>query len=92
MLPPGEPNSHSARGGEGRGRIYLVEPTGALQDDPNLTDKKFPGNATKSYRTKEPVRVVGELDDWVGRTPEQVQGMRDGLEQLRLRGESVIYD
>lgn len=78
--------------GEGRGRIYLVEPTGSFEDDPNLTDKKFPGNATHSYRTTEPVRIVGELVDWVGHTPEQLQGMRDGLEQMRLRGESVIYD
>lgn len=78
--------------GKGRGRIYLVEPTGALEDDPNLTDKRFSGNPTQSYRTKEPVRIVGELVDWVGHTPEQVQGMRDGLEQLRLRGESAIND
>ncbi len=78
--------------GDGRGRIYLVEPTGTFEDDPNVTDKKFPGNPTQSFRTKEPVRVVGELVDWVAHTPEQRQGMRDGLEQLRLRGASVIYD
>jgi len=78
--------------GEGRGHIYMVEPTGAIEDDPNVTDTKFPGNPTQSYRTKDPVRIVGELVDWVGHTPEQVQGMRGGLEQLRLRGEAVIYD
>ena len=78
--------------GEGRGRIYIVEPTGALEDDPNVTDKKFPGNPTRSYRTTEPVKVVGELADWVGHTPDQVQAMRDGLADLRRRGEAVIYD
>ncbi len=78
--------------GEGRGRIYMVEPTGAIEDDPNVTDKKFPGNPTQSYRTKDPVRIVGELVDWVGHTTTQMQGMKEGLEQLRLRGDAVIYD
>jgi rifampin ADP-ribosylating transferase len=78
--------------GEGRGRIYLVEPTGALEDDPNVTDKRFPGNPTRSYRTREPVRVVGELDDWVGHPPEQVQAMRDGLAELERQGLAVIDD
>jgi rifampin ADP-ribosylating transferase len=78
--------------GEGRGRIYLVEPTGELEDDPNVTDKKFPGNPTRSYRTREPVKIVGELEDWVGHTPEQLQGMRDGLAKLRSEGRAVIYD
>jgi len=65
--------------GEGLGRIYIVEPLGALEDDPNVTDKKFPGNPTRSYRTRDPVRIVGELLDWVGHSPEQLQAMRDGL-------------
>jgi rifampin ADP-ribosylating transferase len=78
--------------GGGPGRIYIVEPLGALEDDPNLTDKKFPGNPTRSYRTREPVRVVGELVDWVGHTPEQVQAMRDGLAELERRGLAVVYD
>jgi rifampin ADP-ribosylating transferase len=78
--------------GEGRGRIYIVEPTGAVEDDPNVTDKKLPGNPTRSFRTKEPVRIVGELVDWVGHTPEQVQAMRDGLADLERRGLAVIYD
>lgn len=65
--------------GEGRGRIYLVEPTGAFEDDPNLTDKRFPGNPTQSFRSREPLRVVGELVDWVGHAPEQLQAMRDGV-------------
>jgi rifampin ADP-ribosylating transferase len=78
--------------GEGRGRIYVVEPTGALEDDPNVTDKRFPGNPTRSYRTREPVRIVGELEGWTGHTPEQVQAMRDGLADLKRRGAAVIYD
>ena len=78
--------------GEGRGRIYIVEPTGPLEDDPNVTDKKFPGNPTRSYRTRHPVRIVGELIDWVGHSPEKLQAMRDGLEELRRTGRDVIDD
>jgi rifampin ADP-ribosylating transferase len=78
--------------GEGRGRIYIVEPTGAIEDDPNVTDKKFPGNPTRSFRSSEPVRVVGEVLDWEGHTPEQIQAMRDGLADLERRGLAVIYD
>src|SRR3712207_970913 len=78
--------------GEGRGRIYVVEPTGPIEDDPNVTDKRFPGNPTRSYRTREPVRVVGELLDWVGHSPEQVQAMRDGLADLERRGLDVVDD
>lgn len=78
--------------GDGRGRIYIVEPLGALEDDPNVTDKKFPGNPTRSYRTREPVKVVGELVDWVGHSPEQLQAMRDGLAELERRGLAVVYD
>jgi len=78
--------------GEGRGRIYVVEPTGPIEDDPNVTDKRFPGNPTRSYRTREPVRVVGELLDWVGHSPEQVQAMRDGLADLQRKGLDVIDD
>src|SRR5579864_9238582 len=59
--------------GDGRGRIYVVEPTGTLEDDPNVTDKKFPGNPTKSYRTRDPVRIVGELVEWVGHSPEKLK-------------------
>jgi rifampin ADP-ribosylating transferase len=78
--------------GEGPGRIYIVEPTGALEDDPNVTDKKFPGNPTRSYRTREPVEVVGELLDWIGHSPVQVQAMRDGIAELKRRGLAVIDD
>jgi len=78
--------------GEGRGHIYIVEPLGAVEDDPNVTDKKFPGNPTRSYRTREPVKVIGELTDWVGHTPAQLQAMRDGLAALERNGGAVIYD
>lgn len=78
--------------GEGRGRIFIVEPGGALEDDPNVTDKRFPGNPTRSYRTRGPVRVVGEITDWVGHTPEQLQAMRDSLADLKRRGLAVIDD
>ena len=78
--------------GEGRGRIYIVEPTGEIEDDPNVTDNRFPGNPTHSYRTREPVRVVGELIDWVGHSAEQLQQMRENLAALERRGESIIDD
>src|ERR1700758_2000006 len=72
--------------GDGRGRIYLVEPTGEIENDPNLTDKRFPGNPTKSYRSLEPLRVVGEIADWRGHSPEQLQAMKDAVERARLQG------
>lgn len=78
--------------GEGRGRIYVVEPTGPFEDDPNLTDKKFPGNPTRSFRSRAPLRVVGELEAWQGHAPEQVQAMRDGLAALERAGRNVIDD
>lgn len=78
--------------GTGRGRIYIVEPTGTLEDDPNVTDKKYPGNPTLSYRTREPVVIVGELLGWVGHSPEKVRSMRDALAQLERRGLAAIDD
>jgi rifampin ADP-ribosylating transferase len=78
--------------GDGPGRIYIVEPTGEIEDDPNVTDKKMPGNPTRSFRTKDPVRIVGELLDWEGHTAEQIQSMRDGLAELERQGKMVIYD
>ncbi|WAJ43584.1 NAD(+)--rifampin ADP-ribosyltransferase [Mycobacterium sp. Aquia_216] len=78
--------------GSGRGRIYIVEPEGTVEDDPNVTDKKLPGNPTRSYRTREPVKIVGEIMDWVGHSAEQLQAMRDGLADLERRGLAVIYD
>ncbi len=78
--------------GEGPGRIYIVEPTGPIMDDPNLTDKKFPGNPTKSYRSHEPLRVTGEVTDWQGHAPEVLQAMKDNIERLRQLGVEAIDD
>jgi Rifampin ADP-ribosyl transferase len=78
--------------GEGRGRVYIVEPTGPFEDDPNLTDKKFPGNITKSYRTRDPLRVTGEVTDWQGHAPEKLKAMRDNVERSRRRGVEIIED
>ena len=78
--------------GEGQGRIYIVEPTGPIIDDPNLTDKKFPGNPTKSYRSREPLRVTGECADWQGHSAEALKAMKDHLEQLQRLGVEAIDD
>ena len=59
--------------GDGRERVYIVEPTGNFENDPNVTDKKFPGNPTRSYRTQADLKIVGEVTDWVKQTPEQIQ-------------------
>ena len=78
--------------GEGRERIYLVEPTGPIEDDPNLTDKKFPGNPTMSYRSKHPFKVVGEVSIWNGHAPEKVKAMKEGLAKLKEQGIEAIED
>lgn len=78
--------------GEGRERIYLVEPTGEIEDDPDLTDKKFPGNPTKSYRSTQPFRVVGEESIWQGHSAEQVKAMKDALERLKEQGINSLND
>lgn len=78
--------------GEERGRIYVVEATGPIEDDPNLTDKKFPGNPTLSYRSKEPLRVIGEVVDWQGHSDEELNNMRAGVERMRQQGVEAIED
>jgi hypothetical protein len=78
--------------GEGRERIYLVEPTGPIEDDPNLTDKKFPGNPTKSYRSLHPFKVVGEITIWQGHSPEQLKTMKEHLERIKQLGIEAIED
>jgi rifampin ADP-ribosylating transferase len=78
--------------GDSRGRIYIVEPTGGFEDDPNVTDKRFPGNPTQSFRSSEPIRVVGEVVDWIGHTPEALRAMRDGVAAAQRRGRSAIDD
>jgi Rifampin ADP-ribosyl transferase len=78
--------------GDGPGRIYLVEPTGPFEDDPNLTDKRFPGNVTRSYRTREPLRVLGEVVGWQGHPPEVLQVMRDHIAELERQGVEAINE
>lgn len=75
-----------------RGHIYVVEPTGPFEDDPNVTNKKFPGNVTESYRSRDPLRVVGEVDDWQGHAPEVLAGMLENLARLREQGLDIIED
>jgi rifampin ADP-ribosylating transferase len=78
--------------GEAPGRIYRVEPTGPFEDDPNLTDTRFPGNPTRSYRTRAPLRVVAEVRDWEPHPPDVLQDMRNNLEALERRGVEAIND
>ena len=78
--------------GDGPGRIYRVEPTGPFEDDPNLTDQRFPGNPTRSYRTRHPLRVVEEVLEWEGHPPEVLQAMRDHLAELERQGIEAINE
>jgi hypothetical protein len=78
--------------GDGPGRIYIVQPTGTFEDDPNLTDKKFPGNPSKSYRTSAPLLIIGEVSDWQGHSHERVKEMKDRLAWLKEQGIEAIED
>lgn len=78
--------------GDGPGRIYRVEPTGPIEDDPNLTNQRFPGNPTRSYRTRDPVRVVEEVLGWEPHPPEVLQAMRDHVAELARQGVEAIDD
>jgi len=78
--------------GDGRERIYLVEPTRPIEDDPDLTDKKFPGNPTKTYRSTAPFRIVGEVIGWQGHAREQVKAMKDALDKLKEKEISSLND
>ncbi|RXZ65283.1 NAD(+)--rifampin ADP-ribosyltransferase [Pelagerythrobacter rhizovicinus] len=78
--------------GEGRERIYIVEPTGAFEDDPNLTDKRFPGNPTESYRSREPLRIVGEVEKWEPHPPERLAEMKAALARMEAEGGAEIID
>ena len=90
--PSGERSWRRARGAGRPGRIYVVEPQGPFEDDPNVTDKRFPGNVTASYRTHHPLRVVGELDHWEPHAPEVLDQMLSNLARLREQGLDVIED
>jgi hypothetical protein len=78
--------------GAGLGRIYVVKPTGPIEDDPDLTNRKFRGNPTKSYRSRKPLRVTGEVTDWQGHSPEALKAMKDHLERLKQLGVAAIND
>jgi len=78
--------------GDGRERIYLVEPTGSIEDDPDLTDRKFPGNPTKSYRSTQPFKIVGEVTVWQGHPAEQVNTMKEHLERLKKQSIHSLND
>lgn len=78
--------------GDGAPRVYVVEPTGSFENDPNVTDRKFPGNPTRSYRSREPLRVVGEVTDWVRLTPEALQAWRERLTALRADERGAIIN
>ena len=78
--------------GEARERIYLVEPIGPIEDDPNLTDKKFPGNPTKSYRSKHPFKVVGEITIWQGHSPEKLKAMKEAVAKNKEQGIEATED
>lgn len=76
--------------GTAPGRIYVVEPTGPIMDDPNVTDKKFPGNPTLSYRTRDPLRVIAEVTQWQDHAPERLQQMKDNIARLKAEGNNII--
>jgi hypothetical protein len=78
-LPDGAGLAAELAPGDGPPRVYVVEPTGPFEDDPNVTDKKFPGNPTRSYRSRDPLRIVGEVTDWTRQSPEALQAWRDRL-------------
>lgn len=90
-LPDGAGLAAELAPGGAEPRVYVVEPTGEFEDDPNVTDKKFPGNPTRSYRSREPLKVVGEVTDWTRLTPEALQTWRDRLDAIRAdeRGEII---
>ena len=90
-LPGGAGLAAELAAEEGAPRVYVVEPTGPFENDPNVTDKKFPGNPTRSYRSRDPLRIVGETDDWPRQTPEDLQAWRDRLAALldSERGEII---
>ncbi|TGG86809.1 NAD(+)--rifampin ADP-ribosyltransferase [Streptomyces albus] len=78
--------------GDGEPRVYRVEPTGEFENDPNVTDKKFPGNPTRSYRSKEPLRIVAEVDDWMRQTPDAIRTWRERLAGMRADVQAEIIN
>lgn len=91
-LPNGAGLAAALAKGDGRERIYIVEPTGNFENDPNVTDKKFPGNPTRSYRSKEPLRIIGELTDWIKLTEEELRNWKERIENLRNNPDAEIIN
>ena len=79
-------------GSREKGHIYVVEPSGPFEDDPNVTNKRSPGNPTRSYRSRHALRIVAEVADWDGHDPALLQGMLESLTLLREQGRDVIED
>lgn len=91
-LPNGAGLAAALAPGDGRERVYIVEPTGSFENDPNVTDKKFPGNPTRSYRSQAPLKIVGEVTDWVRITPEELKVWREKLEKLKTDPKAEIIN
>jgi hypothetical protein len=91
-LPNGAGLAAEIAPGEGDGRVYIVEPTGEFENDPNVTDKKFPGNPTRSYRSQYPLKIVGELTDWVRLAPEELQQWRDRIAKINADPNAEIIN
>ena len=91
-LPEGAGLAAELAPGDAAPRVYLVEPTGPFEDDPNVTDKRFPGNPTRSYRSREPLRIVGEVTDWTRLAPEELQRWRDRLAAIRADARAEIIN
>ena len=91
-IPKGAGLAAEIAKGRGRPRVYIVEPTGEFENDPNVTDKKFPGNPTRSYRSSQPLRIVSEVTDWTRLTPEALQMWRDRLAAIRADGRDEIIN
>jgi len=91
-LPDGAGLAAALAQGDGRERVYIVEPTGTFENDPNVTDKKFPGNPTRSYRSKAPLKIVGELSDWKRLTPEELEKWRERLAKIKADSRSEIIN
>ena len=91
-LPNGAGLAAALAPGDGRERVYIVEPTGSFENDPNVTDKKFPGNPTRSYRSRAPLKIVRELADWVRQTPEELQKWRERLAAIKADARAEIIN
>ena len=91
-LPNGAGLAAALAKGCGRERVYIVEPTGSFENDPNVTDKKFPGNPTRSYRSQFPLKIVGELMDWERLSPEELQTWRERIAKITADSKAEIIN